>query len=64
MIRTRFTDLFGVAHPICRGRMMGYGVAELTAAVANAGTLGCLTALTQPIPEASAEPSPGTVSHV
>jgi NADH:quinone reductase (non-electrogenic) len=54
MIRTRFTDLFGVANPICQGGMMWYGVAELTAAVANAGALGFLTALTQPTPEALA----------
>ncbi|MBR0898949.1 nitronate monooxygenase [Bradyrhizobium tropiciagri] len=52
MIRTRFTELFGVDHPIAQGGMMWVGKAELVSAVANAGALGFLTALTQPTPEA------------
>jgi len=52
MIRTRFTELFGVEHPIAQGGMMWVGKAELVAPVANAGALGFLTALTQPTPEA------------
>jgi len=52
MIRTRFTDLFGVDHPIAQGGMQWVGTAELVAAVAEAGALGFLTALTQPTPEA------------
>ena len=52
MIRTRFTELFGVDHPIAQGGMQWVGRAELVAAVANAGALGFLTALTQPTPEA------------
>jgi NADH:quinone reductase (non-electrogenic) len=52
MIRTRFTELFGVEHPIAQGGMMWVGRAELVAAVAEAGALGFLTALTQPTPEA------------
>jgi nitronate monooxygenase len=52
MIRTRFTEMFGVAHPIVQGGMQWVGRAELTSAVANAGALGFLTALTQPTPEA------------
>jgi nitronate monooxygenase len=52
MIRTRFTDMFGVEHPIVQGGMQWVGRAELTSAVANAGALGFLTALTQPTPEA------------
>jgi NADH:quinone reductase (non-electrogenic) len=52
MIRTRFTEMFGVAHPIVQGGMQWVGRAELTSAVANAGALGFLTALTQPSPEA------------
>lgn len=52
MIRTRFTELFGVEHPIAQGGMQGVGRAELVAAVANAGALGFLTALTQPTPDA------------
>lgn len=52
MIRTRFTEQFGVEHPILCGGMTGLGTAELISAVANAGALGFLTALTQPSPEA------------
>jgi NADH:quinone reductase (non-electrogenic) len=55
MLRTRFTELFGVEHPITQGGMQWVGRAELVAAVANAGALGFLTALTQPTPEALAE---------
>ncbi|MGW3519748.1 NAD(P)H-dependent flavin oxidoreductase [Streptomyces hydrogenans] len=54
MISTPFTDLFGVDHPIVCGGMTGVGTAELIAAVAEAGALGFLTALTQPTPEALA----------
>ncbi|MBU4615131.1 NAD(P)H-dependent flavin oxidoreductase [Prescottella equi] len=53
-IRTRFTDLFGVRHPIVQGGMQWVGRAELVAAVAEAGGLGMITALTQPTPEALA----------
>jgi NAD(P)H-dependent flavin oxidoreductase YrpB (nitropropane dioxygenase family) len=52
MIRTRFTEMFGVEHPIVQGGMQWVGRAELTSAVANAGALGFLTGLTQPTPEA------------
>ena len=52
MLRTQFTEMFGVQHPIVCGGMTGLGVAELVSAVANAGALGFLTALTQPSPEA------------
>jgi len=51
MIRTRFTELFGVDHPIAQGGMQWVGRAGLVAAVANAGALGFITALTQPTPE-------------
>jgi nitronate monooxygenase len=44
--------MFGVEHPIVCGGMTGVGTADLIAAVANAGALGCLTALTQPTPDA------------
>ena len=50
-IRTRFTELTGVEHPIVQGGMMWVGRAELAAAVSNAGGLGILTALTQPTPD-------------
>jgi nitronate monooxygenase len=52
MIRTRFTEVFGVEHPILCGGMTGLGTAPLISAVAEAGALGFLTALTQPTPEA------------
>jgi NADH:quinone reductase (non-electrogenic) len=51
VLKTRFTELFGVQHPITQGGMQWVGRAELVAAVANAGALGFLTALTQPTPE-------------
>lgn len=51
MIKTRFTEMFGVQHPIAQGGMQWVGKAELVAAVANAGALGFITALTQPTPE-------------
>jgi nitronate monooxygenase len=54
MLRTRFCDAFGVDYPIVQGGMQWVGRAELTSAVANAGGLGFLTALTQPTPEALA----------
>jgi NADH:quinone reductase (non-electrogenic) len=55
MIRSRFTDLFEIEHPITQGGMQWVGTAELVSAVANAGALGFLTALTQPTPEALAK---------
>jgi len=55
VIKTRFTEMFGVEHPIAQGGMQWVGTAELVSAVANAGALGFLTALTQPTPEALAK---------
>jgi len=49
-LTTRFTEAFGVKHPIAQGGMQWVGRAELVAAVANAGALGFITALTQPTP--------------
>ncbi len=41
MIRTRFTEMFGVDHPIVQGGgMMWVGRAELVAATANSGASG------------------------
>ncbi|MCX6398700.1 MAG: nitronate monooxygenase family protein [Propionibacteriales bacterium] len=51
-MRTRFTETFGVEHPIVCGGMTAVGTADLIGAVAEAGALGFLTALTQPSPEA------------
>ncbi len=50
-LKTRFTELTGVRHPVMQGGMMWVGRAELAAAVSNAGGLGILTALTQPTPD-------------
>src|ERR1700712_196529 len=50
-MKTRFTEEFGIDHPLMQGGMQWVGRAELVAAVANAGALGCITALTQPTPE-------------
>jgi NAD(P)H-dependent flavin oxidoreductase YrpB (nitropropane dioxygenase family) len=54
MLKTRFTEEFGVEHPIVQGGMQWVGKADIVAAVANAGALGFITALTQPTPEALA----------
>jgi nitronate monooxygenase len=51
MLKTRFTEMFGVEAPITCGGMTRVGKAELIAAVANAGALGFLTALTPGSPE-------------
>jgi NADH:quinone reductase (non-electrogenic) len=51
MIKTRFTETFGIRHPIVQGGMQWVGRAPLVAAVANAGGLGFITALTQPSPD-------------
>jgi nitronate monooxygenase len=51
MIKTRFTEMFGVDVPITCGGMTRVGKAELIAAVANTGALGFLTALTPGSPE-------------
>ncbi|MDP6873927.1 MAG: nitronate monooxygenase family protein [Alphaproteobacteria bacterium] len=50
-MKTRITELFGIEHPIVQGGMQWVGRAELVSAVANAGALGFITALTQPTPE-------------
>jgi NAD(P)H-dependent flavin oxidoreductase YrpB (nitropropane dioxygenase family) len=49
--KTWLTETVGVQKPIVQGGMMWVGKAELISAVANAGCLGFLTALTQPTPE-------------
>jgi NADH:quinone reductase (non-electrogenic) len=50
-MRTRVTEMLGIKHPIVQGGMQWVGVAELAAAVSNAGGLGIITGLTQPTPE-------------
>ncbi len=51
MLSNRVTEIFGIEHPIVQGGMQWIGRAELVSAVANAGALGMLTALTQPTPD-------------
>ncbi|MBY4277422.1 nitronate monooxygenase [Rhodococcus fascians] len=52
MFENTFTKAFAIEHPIVCGGMTGVGTADLISAVANAGALGFLTALTQPTPDA------------
>src|SRR5579859_828332 len=54
VMKTRITELFGIQHPIIQGGMHFVGLAELAAAVSNAGGLGIITGLTQRTPEALA----------
>jgi NAD(P)H-dependent flavin oxidoreductase YrpB (nitropropane dioxygenase family) len=46
-MKIRITEVFGVEHPIIQGGMHYVGIAELSAAVSNAGRLGIITGLTQ-----------------
>lgn len=48
MIKTPITELFGIERPIVQGGLMWIARAELAAAVANAGGIGFMTALTFP----------------
>jgi NAD(P)H-dependent flavin oxidoreductase YrpB (nitropropane dioxygenase family) len=52
MLKTRFTEMFGVEAPITCGGMTRVGRAELIGAVANAGALGFITAHSAGPPEA------------
>ena len=52
MLKTRFTEMMGIDHPIVQGGMQWVATADLSAAVSNAGGLGFMTALTQPTPAA------------
>src|SRR3546814_2992199 len=54
-MKTRITELFGIKHPVIQGGMHFVGLAEMAAAVSNAGGLGIITGLTQPTPEALAK---------
>ncbi len=53
-MKTRITELLGIEHPIIQGGMHYVGLAELAAAVSEAGGLGIITGLTQRTPEALA----------
>ncbi|MCY4533568.1 MAG: nitronate monooxygenase family protein [Gammaproteobacteria bacterium] len=50
-MKTRITEMFGIQHPIIQGGMHYVGLAEMAAAVSNAGGLGIITGLTQRTPE-------------
>ncbi|HTP84543.1 MAG TPA: nitronate monooxygenase family protein [Alphaproteobacteria bacterium] len=54
-MKTRITDLLGIEHPIIQGGMHYVGLAELAAAVSEAGGLGIITGLTQRTPAALAD---------
>ena len=49
-MKTRITELFGIEAPIVQGGMHYVGLAEMAAAVSNAGGLGIITGLTQRTP--------------
>jgi NAD(P)H-dependent flavin oxidoreductase YrpB (nitropropane dioxygenase family) len=49
-MKTRITEMLGIQHPIVQGGMHFVGLAELAAAVSNAGGLGIITGLTQGTP--------------
>jgi nitronate monooxygenase len=51
MLKTRITEFFGIERPIVQGGLMWVATAELVSAVANAGGMGFMTALTFPDPE-------------
>ncbi|MBV8538855.1 MAG: nitronate monooxygenase [Alphaproteobacteria bacterium] len=53
-MKTRITELLGIEHPIIQGGLHYVGLAELAAAVSEAGGLGIITGLTQRTPEALA----------
>ncbi|WWD02324.1 hypothetical protein V865_000363 [Kwoniella europaea PYCC6329] len=54
-IATELTRILGIKYPIVQGGMQWVGTPPLAAAVASAGALGMLTALTQPSPDALRE---------
>jgi enoyl-[acyl-carrier protein] reductase II len=55
MLKTRFTELFGVERPIVQGGLQHLALGPLAAAVSNAGGLGQITAAAFPNPQALAQ---------
>ena len=49
-MKTAITEMFGIEYPIIQGGMHYVGLAEMAAAVSNAGGLGIITGLTQKTP--------------
>ncbi|SEK55188.1 2-nitropropane dioxygenase precursor [Colwellia chukchiensis] len=54
-MKTAITEMLNIEHPVIQGGMQRVSTAELVAAVANAGAMGFLSALTQPTPALLAE---------
>lgn len=54
-LKTKFTEMMGVEHPLMQGGMHFVGYADMAAAVSEAGGLGTITALTLPTPQALRE---------
>jgi NADH:quinone reductase (non-electrogenic) len=52
MLKTRITEFFGIERPVIQGGLMWVATADLVSAVASAGGMGFMTALTFPDPEA------------
>ena len=50
-METRITELFGIQYPIIQGGMHYVGLAEMAAAISNAGGLGIITGLTRATPD-------------
>ena len=50
MFKTRITEMFGIRYPIIQGGLMWLAKAELAAAVAEAGGIGFMTALSHDTP--------------
>ncbi|HYB20537.1 MAG TPA: nitronate monooxygenase, partial [Thermodesulfobacteriota bacterium] len=48
MLKTRVTEMLGIQYPILQGGMAWLGLAELVAAVSNAGGLGIIGSVTFP----------------
>lgn len=51
MFKTAITEMFGIKYPIIQGGLMWLARAELAAAVAEAGGIGFMTALTHSTPQ-------------
>ena len=51
MFQTRITEMFGIEYPIIQGGLMWLAKAELAVAVAEAGGIGFMTALSHDTPE-------------
>jgi len=55
MLKTRFTEIFGIERPIVQGGLQHLAFGPLAAAVSNAGGLGQITAAAFPTPAALSE---------